>query len=529
MMETIAPSKSSAVLRVLCLEGSFCDAERLELELRRQGYEPELHRIDTMQKLERELEREWELVLCDHRPPALDAFSALVQIQRRGLDLPFIVVSSGIDEALGVEVMRAGAHDFLFKDSLGRLGAVIDRELREASMRAQSRRLQQQLLLADRLTSVGMLAAGVAHEINNPLAYVLGNLEFALSRLKPQAPVEPEVVNALQHARDGSERIRLTTRDLRVFCRSDDNVAKAVDVRKVMESSINMAWGEIRHRARLSMDFAAIPNVAGNENRLGQVFLNLLVNAAQATPEGRVDENEIAVRIRAREGKVVIEVQDTGSGISAAQLKRIFEPFYTTKPAGVGSGIGLSVCESIVAELHGNIEVESSPGRGTTFRVTLPALSVALNASPASEPETVYLPRSRLLVIDDEPALCAVLRRLLSSEHDVRTFGSARDALQLLRRDGFFDVIFCDLMMPNMSGMAFFEELSELDPELAARTVFVTGGALSGPSRQFLGSVSNLVVEKPFEARTLQLAIARVLEIYPRSGTWPMRETSQAV
>ena len=169
--------------------------------------------------------------------------------------------------------MREGAHDFLFKHSLGRLGAVLEREKKEAAMRAERRRMQQQLLLADRLSSVGMLAAGVAHEINNPLAYVLGNLEFALNHLEGLEGLGKgefaEVLQALTQAREGSERIRVTTRDLKVFCRTDEDVRTSVNVRRVMESSINIAWNEIRHRAQLVRRFDAVPPIAGNENRFG--------------------------------------------------------------------------------------------------------------------------------------------------------------------------------------------------------------------------------------------------------------------
>jgi CheY-like chemotaxis protein/two-component sensor histidine kinase len=372
----------------------------------------------------------------------------------------------------------------------------------------------------------------VAHEINNPLAYVLGNLEFALARLAAPRGREPaeiaEVIQALGHAREGSERIRHTTRDLRVFCRKDDETESVVDVRGVMESSINMAWNEIRHRARLVKSFEPVPNILGNDNRLGQVFLNLLVNAAQALPEDRADENEITVSIRCDEQHVTIEVRDTGCGISGEQLKRVFEPFFTTKPQGQGSGIGLSICRSIVADLGGDIQVESRIGEGTCFRILLPAERAMLSTRPPRL-ERVSARRAKILVIDDEPALCAVIRRLLGGEHEIHTFVDAREALRLLRHDGAFDVIFCDLMMPRMSGMEFFAELSRLCGDLASRTVFLTGGAFNGTARQFLSSFPNRVVEKPFEVISLRSAIAHVLEAHPASGTWPTSDEPEAL
>jgi nitrogen-specific signal transduction histidine kinase/FixJ family two-component response regulator len=377
----------------------------------------------------------------------------------------------------------------------------------------------------ERMASLGTLAAGVAHEINNPLAFVVGNLEFALSRLASLnartggAAEIAEVIQALKQARDGSERIRVTTSDLKVFCPSNDDTKTRVDVRKVMESSINMAWNEIRVKGRLKRTFEAVPNIDGNESRLGQLFMNLLVNAAHALPGERIDENEIVVGIRPHPSGVVIEVQNTGDGMSAAQMKRVFEPFFTLQPRGIGTGLGLSICQSIVAELGGEISAESPAGVGTLFRVVLPAGTASISVHPpASEKPTHW--RARILVIDDEAMLCQVIRRLLMPQHEVHTLVDAREALELLTRDSAFDVIFCDLMMPLMSGMDFFGELLRLTPELAPRTVFLTGGAFNSQARQFLSGVPNLLVEKPFDSQALLNAIAQVSGANLHSGTW---------
>jgi signal transduction histidine kinase len=533
-MDTLTPVSASPSLRVLLVAGSPADAELLALELSQQGYAVDMTRAGAPEELASAFENGcWDVVLCD-RLPSMDALSVLSIVQARGQDLPFIIVSDAISESNAVDVMRAGAHDFLFKHSLGRLGAVIERELREAGLREERRRMQQQLLLADRLASVGMLAAGVAHEINNPLAYVFGNVEFALNRLAAHAAESgeiAEVVQALLHAREGSERIRHITRDLRVFCRTCENEpARALSVCQVMESSIRMAWNEMRHRARLTRNFERVPSVAGDQSRLGQVFLNLLVNAAQALPENCVEQNQIEVSIRSQAALVMIEVQDNGCGMTVAQQKRIFEPFFTTKPRGVGSGIGLSICSSIVSEMGGTIQVESRNGQGTTFRVLLPAHEGAALPTVPPPVEAPSLPPSRILVIDDEPALCAVIRRLLRHEHEVVGFIDASSALKLLQDDAAFDVIMCDIMMTQMSGMEFFAQLQSLDPELAQRTLFMSGGAFTLRTRQFLASVTNPLLEKPFETRALHHAIAQVLEARAAvSGTWPAGQVEEAV
>ena len=534
-MDTITPANASPSLRVLLIEDSADDAELLRLELLHQGYYATTTRVETRAALQAALDDgNWDVVLCDQRLPMLDALSALSIVQARGLDVPFIIVSSVISERDAIELMRAGAHDFLFKHSLGKMTAVIERETREAALRADARRMQQQLLLADRLTSIGMLAAGVAHEINNPLAYVLGNLEFALGRLGDGQLPDPaeftEIVQALGQAREGSQRISHITRDLKVFCRStEDDEKSPVNIKKVMDSAINIAWNQIRHRARLLRDFERVPTVAGNQDRLSQVFLNLLVNAAQALPDAQVEQNEISVKIRAERGNVVVEVGDNGCGMTIEQQRRAFDPFFTTKPRGVGSGIGLSICQNIVTDMGGTITCQSQAGIGTTFRVELPAEEVALRSTrPPTLLEIPSVPRSRILFIDDEPALYTVVRRLLKDEHELVGYFDPREALKSLDHDAAYDVIFCDVMMPYMSGFDFLNEVRARDRDLATRIIFMTGGAFSDPAQQLLNALSNPVLEKPFETRALHLAIARVLEEQATSGTWLRQRVDRA-
>ncbi len=243
----------------------------------------------------------------------------------------------------------------------------------------ERRRLQAQLALADWMVSVGTLASGVAHELNNPLSYVAANLTFVEGALRdlvagasgPAAEVA-DFLAAVSDARQGATQMRSIIRNLRTFSRGDEGRAGPVDLGPVLESCVQMAWNELRHRARLVRELAELPSVHGNEARLGQVFLNLLVNAAQAISEGAAERNTVALcSHRMDDGRVAVEVKDTGSGIAPENLRRIFDPFFTTKPIGIGTGLGLSICHNIVTSLGGTIEVESTPGHGTTFRVVL--------------------------------------------------------------------------------------------------------------------------------------------------------------
>jgi PAS domain S-box-containing protein len=387
----------------------------------------------------------------------------------------------------------------------------------------ERKQMQARLLLADRMVSVGALAAGVAHEINNPLAYVMTNLDMVASRRLPPlgarlrelggeaATIGDELgrVGAMiDVAREGSQRMRDIVRDLRTFTRgAGEEKRTAVDVRRVMDASINLAWNEIRHRARLVKEYGDVPPVLATEARLGQVFLNILVNAAQALEVGDAAENVIRVRAaRERDGQVVVQVSDTGPGIPPEILDRIFDPFFTTRPVGLGTGLGLWICQGIVTSLGGQITAESRPGEGATFRVVLPS---ATPVQQAATPEVPVGDRARdarrleLLVVDDEIAIGRTLAIALADEFEVATVTSGRAALAILAGEPRFDVVLCDLMMPDVSGMDVHERIARERPELAKRFVFVTGGAFTERARRFVDEVGLPVIEKPFDLTKL--------------------------
>jgi len=380
------------------------------------------------------------------------------------------------------------------------------------------------LALADRMVSVGTLAAGVAHELNNPLAYVSANLSFLSERVArigsivAGEPVQPDdadlaaqLADAVRDARDGCERMRVIIRDLKTFSRADDQQTGPVDLARVVDSAVNMAWNEIKHRARLVKSVVGLPPVHGNEGRLGQLFLNLLLNAAHSLPEGRADEHLIRVGgVVLDDGRIAVEVQDTGSGIPAEHLPRIFDPFFTTKAPGVGTGLGLSICHGIVAGLGGDIAVASELGRGSTFRVTLRPAEEVRRRTAVAAPAPVA-PRARILVVDDEVLVGEVLARSLRKDHDVTVVTSARVALDRLASGERFDLVLSDLLMPEMSGMDLYDALSARDASLAGRVMFLTGGAFTPAARDFLSRTPVTCLEKPFDMGVLRAALARKL------------------
>jgi nitrogen-specific signal transduction histidine kinase/CheY-like chemotaxis protein len=390
----------------------------------------------------------------------------------------------------------------------------------------EQRKLQKRLELADRLASLGTMAAGVAHEINNPLAVVVANATFLaedLSELGRSDPSDAERLDGMAATiadlRSAADRIGRIAADLRAFSvpavKTDQT--EQTDIRQCIEWAMRATAHEFRHRATLTTDIAAVPPVNVDEMRLGQVLINLLVNAAHAIPPGAADRNQVTVAAQTdTSGRAVIEVRDTGAGISSSVIEHIFEPFFTTKPAGQGSGLGLSICHGLIVAMGGEIQVDSTPDKGTVFRVLLP---VAMPRAPSTAPPIAQTPppvRGRVLVIDDEEMILRVLTRILHDQ-DVHCTASAQEALSLLDSGQEFDLILSDLMMPTMTGMQFYEILLERHPELATRVVFMTGGVITPNVNAFLQSVSNPRLEKPFDGASLvKMVRTRVAEVRAR-------------
>ena len=377
----------------------------------------------------------------------------------------------------------------------------------------QQRNLEMQLLMSDRLVTLGTLAAGVAHEVNNPLAALLTNVGLAMQRIMAQPTVDVELMDQLRDAEAAATRIRTIVRDLKVFSRSEEENHSLVDVRATLDGVARMAAGEILHSARLEKDYRDVPLVEVNESRLSQVFLNLVINAAQAIPPGNAASNAIRVSTRVGfDGRVVVDVRDTGPGMSEETKRRLFTPFFTTKPVGAGTGLGLAICQRILQSLGGEISVESELGKGTCFSVSLPAAdTVALPPPPTMPVEAEAIRRGRVLIIDDNALILKSAGRILRSDHDLTLVERAGKAMTLIERGERFDVILCDLMMPEMTGMEFCTWLEENHPRQAQKLIFLTGGAFTHEAQAFIESKARQLFEKPFDVQELrQLVQARV-------------------
>ncbi len=402
----------------------------------------------------------------------------------------------------------------------------------------EQRRRDEQLALTDRLSSLGTLVASVAHEINNPLAYTLGNLGLAgaeLERLCQQlqdsqvkAALE-RVIRSLRDAEEGAGRVANTVKELRAFGRMEERSQRSVDPRACVDWAIRLTSNQLLHQARLITSLRDVPNVQANELKLSQVVVNLLTNAVQALT-GEREDNEIRVATWTDEaGGAVIEVEDNGRGMTEAVRLAVFEPFFTTKAVGHGTGLGLSICRSIVVALGGQIVVESAPGRGSRFRISLPASTEAApvaNEAPSPTPPplrpSTRPPGSapRVLVIDDEPMIRALVTRMLSGRFHVTSVDGVRAALAALNESSDFDVILCDLMMPGESGMDFFGVLLRLYPDLVGRVAFITGGAVTPDTSKFLETASRPVLNKPFNAEALRAFAQQLIDAEPTRAVY---------
>ncbi len=371
-----------------------------------------------------------------------------------------------------------------------------------------------ELVFADRMASVATLAGGLAHEINNPLAFIAFNLETVHQELRAPRGTDRwrELDAMLDEARAGVQRIQKIVRGISLFARKSEDHHTLLALDRVLEHSVDATGTELRHRAKLVRDYAPAPAVRANETRLVQVFVNLLQNAAAAIPEGHADRHEIRIATRGEGGRAIIEISDTGHGMPPGEQARIFDPFYTTKAIGSGTGLGLSICYGIVRSLGGEITVHSALGAGTMFRIALPGESQGPTIATPKVPQNAAPPRrGKVLIVDDEVVFATSLRRLIARDHEAIVMNRGRDVLDQIRAGVRYDAILCDLMMPELTGMELHAQLLELAPDQADRMIFVTGGAFTETAQRFLERLRTPWFEKPCHIGDLRAAVAALI------------------
>jgi signal transduction histidine kinase/ActR/RegA family two-component response regulator len=384
--------------------------------------------------------------------------------------------------------------------SEARLRAQIESTRRHQAL--EQRQVEQRLVTADRLASLGLLAAGVAHEVNNPLTYVQLNLGWLLEQINNlQDRIEPDLIAemrlTLKENQEGVEHIRSIVRDLSSFAKAGGDEVQELDLADVVRSACNLVRNELRHRAELVLDLQPCPIILGQRSRLTQLVVNLLVNAANALEEGAAHENTVTIRCGATDDGLGLVVEDTGCGIPASTLENIFEAFYTTRDSG--TGLGLSLCAKTAQHHGGTLRVSSTVGRGSRFTLLLP-LETGLKLNVSSRPQFPVQANApmRILVVDDEERVGSALVRAMSPKHEIVVTTDGGEALRLLSHDSNFDAILCDVMMP-VDGLRLYAALAKEHPNLTERVVFLTGEAFTARARSFLKDVPNQVLSKPVQ------------------------------
>lgn len=396
-------------------------------------------------------------------------------------------------------------------DSVEQLVFLVKDMRAQRQSQADLKEMEAQFTHASKLAEVGTLAAGLAHEINNPLTYVSQNLR-TLSDGQFKLPTDARVL--LSEALDGIERITQIVQDLKVFSRArTDAQISATDTHLTLDTALRLTENHIQHKAQLIRKFGEIPPVAAIESKLTQVFLNLLINAAQSIEAGAFSQNRITVSTELVDHRVLIEIEDTGCGIPSEHQDQIFEPYFTTKPEGEGTGLGLSLCHRMVEAMGGEVRVHSELGAGTKVSVYLPKAASTKNAparalTPAPKRHAEGL---RVLVVDDQELVLRAIGRMLPM-HRLTLSSSAREALAHLESDDAYDAILCDLMMPDVDGAQFFEKLGLLSPPLRRKTVFMTGGLFERKLVDFVEEIDNPCVDKPLREKQLQAALSQVFK-----------------
>ena len=419
------------------------------------------------------------------------------------------------------------SHAFLRKPlDAGQVLATIERVLSDDEKTRQSARHEQ----VERLASLRRVTGGVGHAINNPLAFAQLNLDFVHDRLQGLKRAAPQsesagatgsealpdslredirgIDGALADARVGLDRIGQIVRNLQRLSRVTDRDRRALNLETVLDESIDIARHQLKYPVRVTKRYGHVPAAEGDALALGQAFLNLLVNAAQAIRPGAGGQDEIAISTTCDATNLVVEISDTGQGIAPDVMPHIFDPFFTTKEVNEGTGLGLAISSQIVRDHGGRLTVFSEPGRGTVCRVYLPspepfapATASLSSLTPVGERREV---RGRVLVIDDEPMIGQVIANLLSPRHDVVAVRNAWEAFGRLDQGERFDLVLCDLLMPDIGGPEVHDAVVSRWPSLIPNLVIMTGGAVNAEATAFLARTRCAILYKPFVAQELE-------------------------
>jgi CheY-like chemotaxis protein len=518
-------------VRVLLVEDSDDDARLVHRELCRSGLAPALTRVHAPVALREALAAgPWDVIIASYSVPDVPAPAALALCRELAPDPPVVVIAGSLAGDAAVALMRAGACDYIPKTELDRLGPSVARELAAGARRRQRVQMQARRVIGDRLAAMGMVAASVGHEISNPLAAVLMQLELMRRRLA-QLEARPsdmpalvhELRNELELAASNCRRIAGIAQELRLFTQPYTAERCPVELEPVLRSVLRIVGNEMRHRASLRIDAATPARVHGSRSELLQAFFGLLTGALRVVEQAGTTGNEIrvvsSVGGAAVDVEIAVSLGEPPADTAAARPGRDARPgaFAPRSP----HALDLHACQAIL-ESHGGSLAFDQTDTGVCLRARLPVAGGSDEPPGAGSPETGGSPQcARVLVIDDEAQIASLIERLLAGTYEVLACVTVEQALDHIARGQSFDVILCDLMMPDRDGMEFYGDLARLRPELCGRVVFMTGGAFGERTSRFLAGTARPALAKPFSLAQLERTIAAVQSEFDAAGRPP--------
>ena len=513
----------------------------------------------------------FDVIVTEVKMPEMTGLELLTTLRLRAVGTPVIMLSSVSRTSELLSAIHHGAFDYVVRDQAieplrlailraiqhvhlvrenARLSAEVERLGAEAETRVRERteeleqvnarltverskmesalarvnETQEQLVQVEKMASIGMLTAGIAHEINNPLAFLLPNFELIEEwldctrkrRSSDRMPTLDQLAKLVAECRGGLDRISRLVRELRIFSHPGRQHLGPVDVDTVVRSVVGLVEREVSGRAEVAVYSSQDCVARGNEDHLRQVLLNLILNSSQSF-SSQAGDGRIEIMVDQKDGEITIRVIDNGCGIAPENLRRVFDPFFTTKAVGFGTGLGLSISRDLVKKMDGSITLESQLGRGTVVSVTLGKWREQEPSQEATEPLRTPTPelvapnagrRLSIILIEDETALLAPLRRMLAAFHDIITFSDPRDGMRCLIEREPPDVIICDINMPVVSGIELYREVTKVRPFLARRFVFLTG-AISEEASTLIAE-DRRILEKPVHREDLIAAIEAI-------------------
>jgi signal transduction histidine kinase len=508
-------------LKVLLVEDNPDDAKMVLRELKRDGFEPISQRVDTEVVFLDSLHSDLDFILSDYAMPEFNGLRALELLKKSGLEIPFILISGTIGEDIAVEAMKLGATDYLLKDRLTRLGPAVRRALQEVEERDQRRQIERQFIEAQKMEVIGQLAGGVAHDFNNILAVIMGYSDLLIQKVVP----DNELKSYLETIRSSAVRASGLTRQLLIFSRKQNVQLIVLDINEVVKDLDKI----LKRLVDENIELATVPGehvgrVKADSGYIGQVVMNLVVNARDAMPNGgkltiatsnaALDENYAHTHPGAIPGDyVMISVSDTGTGMTEEVKARMFEAFFTTKPKGKGTGLGLATCQTIMQQSGGHIGVQSELGQGTTFKIYFPRVDQPLDVAAHSRTGPTPRGTETLLVVEDEPTLRHLARSVLELQgYKVLSANNGQDALHTVRdhKGSPIRLVITDIVMPLMGGKVMAEWLKTANPDL--KILFTSGYTDDAVTQQGLLAEGVEFLPKPYMPTSLACKVREMLD-----------------